>query len=83
MFSIDVTKQKEKLYTSILSLFFECLNIHFHVKKNELPCGSNTFMLNYKVSFISETVPEKKKKERKKKGNRNPKVRKNKIKMFW
>ena len=39
VFSIDVTKQKEKLYTSILSLFFECLNIHFHVKKNELPCS--------------------------------------------
>ena len=44
-------------------------------------------MLTYKVTFISEIVPEKKKKkkrkERKKKGNRNPKVRKNKIKMFW
>ena len=44
------------------------LKYSFPVKKNELPCGSNTFMLNYKVTFISEIVPEKKK--RKKEGKK-------------
>ena len=44
------------------------LKYSFPVKKNELPCGLNTFMLNYKVTFISEIVPEKKK--RKKEGKK-------------
>jgi len=43
------------------------LKYSFPVKKNELPCGSNTFMLNYKVTFISEIVSEKERKKEKRK----------------